>query len=526
MNNAFNKLHLSLFLLLVAVLVLFTGGRIASSDETAFFLETQSLVEQGTLAVPSGIVNNVQEGIDGKFYVGGGIGYTLISVPFYVLGKIVIGIFPIPEQFQVFILKGAFSLTNVFVCASLGILFFAFCNHLRINSRISLFLTLALIFSTNLFVYAKSSMREPMLTLCLLGAIYALTRFRDQHDKGRLHVAGICLAMLLMTKISFVIILPIFGIYFILIFCQWPIGSSTSIIKFFHLNLFWRSSAILIGWIVFGLTVVFLCNYLSFGNILSTGYARMDNPFSNSIWVGIYGLLSSSGKSIFIYAPITLLVFWGFSKFYDSHPLEAWFFISLVVLFIVFHAKFIAWAGDGSWGPRYLIPILPLCIIMSAGWVQHVWDHHLKRIAIITLVLLGTMVQFGGNSVFYGSYLRHIKEFPYTKAFNDPEFLYRSHFVPNYSPAIGHWELFFLSLEKHANGEIGILKIGNSENRIPLADSEHDKLIYLIDYWFMYLHYAGVNLIWILIALALNIGLLLFFGWRLKRELLTLEAAR
>lgn len=521
------KPFLILFLFFLSVFILTAGGRIASSDETAFFLETQSLVEHGTWAIPDSIVSNGAYGKDGRFYVGGGIGYTILSVPFYTLGKLSIAILPIPEAYHVFILKGFFSLANQFVCALIGVLFFIFCRRVGYSSKLSFFLAAALLFSTNLFPYAKSSMREPLLTLCLLAASYSLYVFKTEKKPAFLHLTGFMVFYMLNTKITFLILLPILSLYFVLnydthLFSPFRLSNLRTL---FTKRIFWRDAFIPISWIVLSFIVMGIYNYLLFGGLFSSGYTNSP-PFNNPLWKGIYGLLFSPGKSFFLYAPLTLLFFWAASKWYRKYTREAIFFSLLFVSMLILHAKFSAWAGDGSWGPRYLIPVLPFCILPLGVLFQNSLEQTKKLYKFVALLLfgIGLLIQLGGLSVYFGSYLRFIDEYPYTRGFSDPQFLYKSRYEPEYSPVIGHWKLLGVSLQKHMNGEIGKFNIDDAHGRIPVSDSS--LLVNIIDYWFMYMSYAGINILWILFMLFVNLLAVIGLGYSVYRLFVKEEGAR
>ncbi len=516
----------SLYVFFLSAFLLTAGGRIASSDETAFFLETQSLVEHGTLAIPDSIVSNGSYGKDGRFYVGGGLGYTLLSVPFYAAGKAAVHVLPIPEAYRTFILKGSLSLTNQFVCALIGVLFFAFARRLGYSSRLSFFLTAALLFSTNLFPYAKSSMREPLITLCLLAAAYGLFVFKTERKKRYLHLAGWALFYLLNTKISFLIILPVFAVYFIMI---WDRGvfrthGMRGVGRLFANPSFWRDGMILIVWIVAAGVVIVVYNYAQFGDIFSSGYTHKPQPFNYPLWRGLYGLLLSPGKSFFLYAPMTLMIFAAAVPWSRKFPGEAVLAGLLTLVMLILHAKYFAWAGDGSWGPRYLIPLIPFLILPAGEVIQNSLEQRKKivKFAAIFLSAVGLVIQIGGLSVYLGSYLRYIGEYPYTRDFSDPEFLYKSRYIPSYSPVVGHWKLLGLSVQKHLDGEIGNLRITDSQQRIPISDP--NAVINLIDYWFMYLYYAGIKTFWIMLLLTINILLAAGTGYWAFRKYAKKEA--
>ncbi|NUM80004.1 hypothetical protein HUU42_04290 [bacterium] len=513
-----------LFCFFLIVCLLTAGGRVASSDENGFFLEVQSLVEQQTLAIPEGIINNGVYGKDGRYYLGGGIGFSLVALPFYIIGKLAIAILPIPDAYHIFILKGAFSLTNQFLTALLAVMFFMYARSFNYSTRLAFFLTAALIFSTNIFPYAKSAMREPLLTLSLLGIFFFLRQFELNRKISFLHAAGFCFALLIHTKLVFIVLLPVIAIYFSHTvngpYLPWRSNWPKNL-----LSIMWNQTNskfyfAMYLWLLVAFGGMALYNFVQFGNIFSSGYTEKGQPFTNPLWVGVYGLLFSSGKSFFLYAPVTVLTFVSFRNFAKEHRIEACVFVSIFLIMLIVHAKFFSWAGDGSWGPRYLIPLLPFCVVIAGKRLQNSLEQrrNFSKLAAIALFLLGIGIQTGGTSVYLGSYLRWIGEYPFTTNFSDPEFLYKSHFIPNYSPVTGHWKLLFVSLQKHADGEIGPLSVTSDRQRIPLSENDQAKLPYLIDYWFMYAYYGGARPLWIIVAAAAGLVLTAFLGWRTCRK--------
>lgn len=510
------KSYTLIFLFFLSVNLLFTGGRIASSDETAYFLEAQSVIERGTLAIPTGIVDNGAFGVDGRFYVGGGVGYTILGAPMYALGLFVVKILPIPEMYSLFVLKGFFTLINPILCALIGVLMIHYMRGMAESWRFAFLWSAALLFTTNLFVYAKSSMRDPLITLCVLVAVMEIYEYSRTSLKKHLHTAGVAVGWLVLIKPSFLLFVPVFGLYLLWVLhdaririAEW-VRSAQVIAPLF----------IFTAWVTIFIGLAIAYNWLIFGGPFTSGYAKIQNPFSNPLWVGIYGLLFSSGKSFFLYAPLTILIFPAASFFVKKERKLFTVIMVLSVVFIFLHAKFVAWAGDGSWGPRYLLPLLPLLFIVIGLYAyETISQSRILRFIIKTLAVLGIIIQFGGLTVYLGSYYRYLGEYPYTREFSDPEFLYKSHFVPNYSPVVGHWELMGVAIRKHWDGEIGIFSIRASDERIPLSEEDRTKVMYLIDYWFMYLYYAGASKTIVMLAVVMMILLVLITGWNARKQI-------
>jgi hypothetical protein len=102
-------------------------------------------------------------------------------------------------------------------------------------------------------------------------------------------------------------------------------------------------------------------NLLRYDDPLATGYAGQG--FDTLPLVGAFGLLFSPGRSIFLYAPPLLLSAACFPRFWRrNRPLaEAILLVGGVALLV--YGAWWAWDGGASWGPRFLVPLLPLWML-------------------------------------------------------------------------------------------------------------------------------------------------------------------
>jgi hypothetical protein len=81
---------------------------------------------------------------------------------------------------------------------------------------------------------------------------------------------------------------------------------------------------------------------------------------------GLFGLLLSPGRGLFEYQPVLLLliVFPSVAViFWRKHRGLAALFATVIVITILFYGGFRQWDGGLSWGPRYLLPIIPLLLL-------------------------------------------------------------------------------------------------------------------------------------------------------------------
>jgi hypothetical protein len=180
-------------------------------------------------------------------------------------------------------------------------------------------------------------------------------------------------------------------------------------------------------------------NYIRYHSLMDRRY--QDEPFSNALLVGLYGILLSSGKSIFLFSPPLLLGLWGWKQFAhrDENASDAWLFLGICSAQILFYAKYWAWSADDSWGPRYVIPgVLLLCIPMVA--VLH------RRAVVIPVVCAGVLVQLLAVTVGGLDFLMLLRasqpqrEALWIGGSNRIDFE-DVWFNPNYSQIVGNWIL-------------------------------------------------------------------------------------
>jgi hypothetical protein len=156
-------------------------------------------------------------------------------------------------------------------------------------------------------------------------------------------------------------------------------------------------------------------------------------------------------------------------------------------------------------------------LVLPAGEIFEYGSAWAKRLCY-GLIVLGIVIQLGGTSIYAGNYLREIGEFPYTKNWDDPEFLYKSHFIPNYSPIVGHWRMVIRNIGEHLRGEQPLISVPGElqMKRIPVEADQQSKILHMLDYWFCYPTYVGYKSILFVILPFLLLALILIQWQRLR----------
>jgi hypothetical protein len=144
--------------------------------------------------------------------------------------------------------------------------------------------------------------------------------------------------------------------------------------------------------------VMFAYNYTRFGDIRDTGYLRDSGAGFNALpamWEGFLGLLVSPGRSMFLYSPVLLAggaALWRLRK--ADRSTAVLLGVAALVCF-VFYGSLLYWDADRSYGPRYLVPIIPLLCLP----LVHTFADATRRRRLAWIVGLSVLVQIPGVAI-------------------------------------------------------------------------------------------------------------------------------
>lgn len=144
-----------------------------------------------------------------------------------------------------------------------------------------------------------------------------------------------------------------------------------------------------LGWAL-GIGGLAWYNYARFGALLNFGYGS--EPFALSgLLTGLYGVLLSPGRSIFVYSPVLLLAFPGLVSLWRQRRGLALSLAFTIAGYVGMVALWHSWEGGWSWGSRLLTPIIPLAgVAAGAGiaWLEtRAWRW--RRLVWVALLLCG-----------------------------------------------------------------------------------------------------------------------------------------
>ena len=311
----------------------------------------------------------------GKFYSGVAPGTSFLAAPIYAIFKSLTRIsYRFGYSPPIVNLVAAVALSAIFLSAVASaltaVLLFKLLEHFTKNKKKRLFLTFVFSFGTLFFIY--STQYEPVViaTFFSFSSFYLL--FKVKHKEmgyNALFLAGfLCAAAISMHYLQIVIFAAL-SIYFL--------SFSMNLKK-----LFLYGSGALIP-----IVLLMSYHYYVFDSPFKTGYHYLYNvhlikslpsdyatklvfPTSNSI----FGLSFSPFRGIFFYMPITLLslygIYWNFRR--NSKYISDIFFCCFIFISsFLFISALGDWWGGCSFGPRYLMPVLPFIFVIIGSAIDY-----------------------------------------------------------------------------------------------------------------------------------------------------------
>ena len=405
------------------------GGHLYSPDEEILFRTAESFaLGRGGAIEPLGGVARVlnergeveikreqgfatRQGTGGQEYAQYGIGQPLLAVPLVWSGKVftrvasdsmlevlhIDGLQYHERTVRSYALRLPASRFNQLITALTAYLIYLLVGHLYQNRRAAIATALIYVSATLALPHSKTFFTEPLAGLCALGSFGLLVRSAHlwasdrARGKSALVYSGFLLGYGILTRLDTVMFAPGIALFGYLALWRGRLHSASEK---------WR---VLLSWgipLAGCVCVVFVLNAIRFGSPLASGYS--DQPegvqFSTPLWIGLYGFLFSSGKSLFLFSPPLLLAPIGWWKLRQRNISAAAGLGVCVLLFLLFQAKWRNWEGGWCWGPRHIFQITPM-LAVCLGWLfaePKVLAKAWQRIGLTVIITAGLLVNLLG----------------------------------------------------------------------------------------------------------------------------------
>jgi len=298
-----------------------------------------------------------------------------------------------------------FALTNMLVTACTALVVALIVRDLGCGFRASALAAAGFAFGTFAWPYISYDFSEPVQSLSVSTGIWLLVRSvrAPQPDLSRrigLALAASALGFAVLTKAVLLLVIPACLLY-LWLGLEGPPSRRLRSFAWFGVAL-----------AACGLLIASLNQY-RFGSILEFGYKQESGQFTTPLSEGLYGLIASPNKGLIFYAPLALLLPWSLWRSRLSHRREVLLLVSILAPYVLAISKYFRWDGGASWGPRYLVPVLPLIAVGAALLLDSkkwwVWPFATCLAAGVAINLLGVLVNF---MVWLSVAGLHDKQFP------------------------------------------------------------------------------------------------------------------
>jgi hypothetical protein len=147
-----------------------------------------------------------------------------------------------------------------------------------------------------------------------------------------------------------------------------------------------------------GLLPSFVYNAVRTGSLLrpataTAEYLGANNAIGGDVVHGLWGLLASPNRGVLVFSPFCLLLFvlpvvWRRIDLQERRLCGAMGATALT--YLLFIASLKQWGGAFGWGPRFLVPIVPVLFYDAAMALTAVWDRW--RGPLLGLIVMSVLV--------------------------------------------------------------------------------------------------------------------------------------
>lgn len=388
---------LALFALLLGIYMLTMSGHTYASDEETMLAVGQSLLARGNFAIPPSepFLMTTNTGVDGQHYSRYGPLQSVLAVPFIAAGNALALLVP---GYSELVMRFVVLLLPALATAAMAWLLVLWVAETGFSTRIGVLVGMLFGLTSLGWPHGRTFFAETLATFFLVLCGYGLRR----ETRWWWAIAGAAAVGALATKIQTGLALPVLAIYALAVCWRNGPGFGRAL-----------GGRLLFGLLGLALPMAALLAYntLLFGAPTNSGYGSVGTQAvsQHGNWrTGLYGLTVSTGKGLLIYSPSILLGLIGLG----ARPRQQWRESLLAALMLISHIAFYSnvgyWHGDGAWGPRYMVFVVPFAYLPAAGLLAALGERARGwRWAAGALVALSFLIQLLPLLVSFDTYIQY-----------------------------------------------------------------------------------------------------------------------
>ncbi len=300
-----------------------------------------------------------------------GLGNSVLAVPGFVAGSVVDRLSGDDHHT---VRRLAVASTNSLVTAATAVIVMLLALELGAGRRGALVVAVGFAVGTFAWGSSKTFFSEPATGLCLAGATLLAIRAARRRQPWLLTAMGGALGIGLQFRTSLGVAIPIVVAYGLLV--PRPSHRREFLVRFGHVAAGLGAALVLLA----------LVQWWRFGNPFELGYPPP--LFDTPLLRGAYGLLASPGVGLLWYAPPVFVAIGAAFLVRRERLPEIALLLAPLALTTLFFARWHGWEGGGAFGPRYLLPVVPVACAAAAL----AWWHPTVRRAFIAATVVGVVL--------------------------------------------------------------------------------------------------------------------------------------
>ncbi len=358
--------------------ILFSSGQIENPDTHLRLTQTRIILNDNRFGLPDDVGEDTHGNIaineDGQRHMVYNPGQTITFIPIYYIANLVSSDEVNAYHFSAFCV----SFLNYIVHAFCAFILFKIALLLGVGKKQAYLASIFFVLTSYSFVFAQSTYEHHFeMFFILLSTYFAIKK--DTIHAG--HLSGLMLSLGLFFRTTTILAVPA-----ILLIQKDNKERLKTLMS-----------------LAIGVAFVFSYNYYRFGNPLQTGYSiawnlahsdKFDFWSFSRIPEAFFGFLFSPGKGLLFFSTTIIISILGIKTFWKKQRLIFYFVLMISVSYLIIFSLNFAWHGSiWSYGPRYILPIIPFLYLPIIYIKPQKW--------LFVTLLLAFILQVGLISVNY-----------------------------------------------------------------------------------------------------------------------------